>query len=292
MRYDILAAITSGIEPSRISFNLEKSSIMRLIREMLPVELEYHVESLLPEQVKFQVPEHYGDLDIYYASEKFHNEEGYDNITFTSQVEDDDVILKSMEMISFKEKANYIYSSLETLIGKETILIDCARTKMVDQAINSADIYTFVFDKKIIDKEEGKRIIKFLKGDLKTTDFLEELFSLKENLKKNFILPDYYEGVSVDISNEESSPAIDIDGEKIKSDLEISFEPLKKDSKKTVKLLKEILTNHSGLLGIPEIEEWEEAGIKHLLFDSKDFMEINLSAIKHKREKAKSYQKV
>lgn len=290
MRYDILSAITSGIEPSRISFNLEKSSIIRTIREMLPVELENNIESIFPERIKFKAPEHNKALETYYASEKFQNKDGYDIIIFSSDIEDDDVILKSDEMISFKEKGNYNYSALETFIGKEIILFNCARVKMIDKVFNSANVYTFIYDKKILDIEEGKEILKLLKGDSQITDFLDELVFIKKKLKEKFIIPDFYEGISFDFSKK--TQIIDIDGEEYENTLEIFNPDSINNNKAIISSLVHTLNDSSAIGSFAEIEEWKEKGICYKIFNSKCFMEKNLSTLEQKTRKENSFQKV
>jgi len=285
MRYDIISALISDINPERVSRNLEKSCILSCIREMLPTSLESKVKKIEKGSVTFKIPGKCYCIKADYFSEAIKKEELgaiKDIIIFNSKIESEEKCFKSKEMISFSEKGKYNYSALEVLTSEDIFLVNCARSHVLNGKVYDADVYSFVYDKSITSHEAGEELRMFLNYEMLIDDFLETLFSINEKLKANFIIPDYYEGISARF--EENIQNIDIDGE-ITRETSIPISDLNESSKKIISRLTDVLNDKSALANFWDIEIWYANNVVFRTFNSKYFIEGNFALLNNKKLK-------
>lgn len=214
MRYDIYMALTDGTPCYEKRNSLEG----KVLRKMLPCELESQVIRISKDVVEFEDPSKTDDIEIS-ANRVIEDEKSaYENGISLAASLCDKQIISCEEIVGFeKETNNFCYSSVEIIDNGENTMI-ISGTVMYKPGIAdakerliSAKVGTWIYNTDFIKKY--KPLSDFYSSRLETANTFDFLKGIQTNLRnESYIKPEDYVTLTI-LGNDLTQMRLDNDGE-------------------------------------------------------------------------------
>lgn len=280
MRFDIYKALL----PTEYCYVQDKKA-GKVLREMLPIELETKVKNIAIKHVDFFTDDvcNIEEVEVSFSASTIEESETEKNIINSNSrlmVNNDGFISK--ETIGFSKSDKWFnYSCLEISTADDIILLNCAtvnyeKTDNETFEVRRCNLGNFVYDRKSIEKSDSEELKELVLGNVQTTDIFDCVTRIKNELVVNkFIKPDYEVSIisSYDRQKNAFQAYINQDGEIDQTPLEIDISDIEKDDvKKIIKSFTSILEEQSIVSSFETVSKWEELGVEFNIFDNQKFL--------------------
>lgn len=213
MRYDIYTALTEKlVESKSLKMEIER----KILKSMLPAELERKVAHISKSKVEFDTREESGEIEFIAQAINLDNDDSDSKNAISISVASNNgaSLITSEEIVGMDTKEDKLCYSCVEIIGnaENTLIIAGTVTYGGNVAPRSVKTGSWVYDTKLV--KEFKPLADFCRTHLDTIDAFDKLEEIQEILRKNqYIRPENYVTATIFDKFEPRALTIDNDGE-------------------------------------------------------------------------------
>lgn len=209
MRYDIYAALTEGMS----SYKRKDGSERKILKSMIPVNLERNVKQIFNNYVLFDVSKMSDKAELVAKTKEKNEKSSFDDaIFFSAGSTVDNSLISSEEILGYSQDQDLCYSCTEIIANDENTLI-LAGTVAYKNVYEPymVELGSWIYDNNFI--KEYEPLTKFCSSYLNTVDAYSELKNIQKQIKKQYLRPEDYVCAIINGELNIKNISIDNDGE-------------------------------------------------------------------------------